>query len=225
MNNKSKSIVALATCSFLFLGLLVLVTYVPNVQKNFGVENFYSGSFGEDTDPKVMYSATYRNVIAEDKMCLVSMTKSEKVTMAGRYIWIAESKTVDTKKKIKALATDESMTVLKPFTKNGQNIVAPAQLTFINSNVLQYSDNSISIVAYIGTDYVIEFENVKTWWCHIGKSDPVHHTEVVGISGMSPKCSEGYIIGQAKKETLVKLYKVGSDESRTPYSFYDLLLK
>lgn len=225
MRNKNPALIGAAVVAFFVLGCFAAAEYAPEGSKIFGFENYYEGVVGEGADPKEVYSAIYKNTAVMSSKCKTVMMEAEHPTRVGVYTWIADGITVSGIEDLEALAIDpEDLSALKPFT-GAQNIVAPAELKFVNANTVQYAADTISIHANIGTEYRIVFDNVASWWCHMGKADPTKHTDVIGSGGIFSRCAAGYVIGQANSDTVVSLYKVeDGGASLVPVSFADVFL-
>lgn len=219
---RSTLMVAGATLSFLFLALLSALNMSVSTDKVFGVNNFYQGSKGSPIDPKAQYNEMYNNIQFNANKCSTQMKLSSNAKPVGSYYWFVEGQSVKDESELRAIAEDDEMTKLKPFSSDGQLIVAPGDIEFVNANTEQNSKDSIDISFNIGTKHVMEFRNVKSWWCHIGKEDPTMHTDRVGAGGIGASCAGGYIIGEAKADTTVYLYELDSNGAPQPASFSDL---
>lgn len=219
LNSRSKLMIGAAVVSFMFLAILAIMNYTPVNDKVFGTDNFYIGNYGSKVDPKEQYDLMYKNVIASAVGCFTTMTPASSPMIAGNNVWLVDGATIESLEDLKGMSVDGDLSVIKPYKLDGQKIISPVELTFINSNVVQHNKDSISITAYAGTSHIIEFNNIKSWWCHAGKQDPTKHTEVVGAGGINPKCVAGYVIGEATEETTVNFYEVDGDGNKTPCSF------
>jgi hypothetical protein len=103
--------------------------------------------------------------------------------------------------------------------KDNDLIIMPLDnMGFKNNNKLnsslkdEYDKNDIEIV--IGTQYLLVFEDVKSWWCHNHvDSENIQHDIFVGNSSKSTikQVGKGAIIGKAKSSTLMKIYKIKSN--------------
>ena len=222
---RSTAMVAGATVSFVFLALLSALNMNVESDSVFGLDNFYQGSKGSPVDPKAQYNAMYNNIMFNADACSLVIQMSDNAKKAASYYWIVEGQTVNTLSELQAIAEDkDTLTKIKPFSNDGQKIIAPGDIEFENANVRQESSDRIDIEIKIGSKYVMEFRDVKSWWCHIGKKDQTKHSDRVGLGGVVPVCAGGYIIGEAKADTTVYLYKIDSNGDFQPASFADLFL-
>lgn len=218
---KNKCVLTIAVLSAFLLVILVILEYKPPRYKEFSSDNFYVGNYGEEVDPKDAYSKmTFSDVVGTGS-CRTEMTKSKDSRVCGRCTWVGEGIDIKTVDDINSFAVNGDVSMIQPYT-DGAYIVAPARLTFVNSNVSQESADTIYISATINNKYLIRWDNVKSWWCHIGKDNPKKHTDVVGARGLYSICTQGYIIGQANSDTTVTLYKLNEDGSTTPVPFSEL---
>lgn len=194
----------------------------------FSVESFYEGKEGTGIDPKTLYSMIYKNTVLDADKCKDTMIAATKpMRTSGGMMWIVDGVELENVSAISSVSTGEAgNAIIKPYSSaSNRDIVAPADLTFVNANTEQYSADYISIEAYIGTQYVIRFDDVESWWCHIGMKDPSKHTHIYGNGGAYSRCGAGYVIGRAKPETVVTLYKVDDKGQRSYMNFEELFLK
>ena len=221
--NKRKILFIIAIIVFTGLALLNLFDYNNSNEHIFGTDNFYKGHSGEDIDPRNFYRAVNVGVTPGHNECRNSMELASdrgiKTTPAGWITWIGES-SPSSIADVYAYGVEGSKCVLKPY-KQDEFIIAPGHLKFLNSNIKQTDPDSIMIEAKYG-EYVIRWENVKTWWCHIDKDNPKKHTKIVGSKGVYASCRTGYIIGQANAETKVSLFKVDADNNYTAANFEEI---
>lgn len=219
-------LISLAAASFIVLLLFAVLGYSVKNDKVFGLENYYSGIIGSEMNPREVYNTIYKNTIMTSSSCMTKMTRATHPMSVGGFTWIVDGQSIYSKEDLEAISVNGDLTCIQPYKgSNSKKIVAPADLTFINANTVQYTDNIITIQAYLGQEYIIEFENIKSWWCHIGKENPTQHTEVIGYGGLQTKCTSEYIIGEAKDDTIIRLYYIKQeDDLKIPYSFADLFL-
>lgn len=198
---------------------LVIYNYRPPMDKQFGVKNFYEPTEGSHLDPKRMYNALNPNADWSEYYCNTTMSYAKSPGRIGNYFWIKNGENIDSVDMLGNYLLDGDASKLIPY-QDGDFIVAPSTLTFLNKNVKNAGDLSeeVNIMAGIGTEYIIIWSNVDCWWCHIGKDNKERHTVVVGAGGLNEVCTEGYVIGQAKSDTIVSLYKRNGNELE-PYSF------
>lgn len=209
--------------SFLLLGLYAAYNSpFEDDTKTFGLENFYVGEEHEEIDPRMQYGV-YTAGNLDDITCLPSMSKGVSMyTCKSNVVWMVDN-SVKSDEEVASVITgsviDATECIYQPF-KDGDMILAPAAMTFTNSNVEQTSLDRIDITGKLGTDYEIVFTNVKSWWCHIGKSNPKQHSTVYGNKGTYSNCAAGCVIGQANSSTQVQLKKKNPDTGVfEPYPF------
>jgi len=219
-NPRDNKVIIGAVISFIVLLLFVILNYYPPDGKVFSIDGFYVGNKEGDINPKELYNEMYGGVAA-GLSCNTEIKKSTNYSLINNIAWIAEGVVPESSEELKALATDDTCTVIRPYTTSYNMIVAPAEITFVNSNTTRTKEGSIFIVAKLHGDYEIQWDNITSWWCHIGKDNPDKHTLVCGANGICPTCREGYVLGEANNETLVSLYKVDGLGNRTPASFID----
>lgn len=226
-SKRSTLLVSLAIVSFIALVLFGASQYYPQDSKVYGVSNYYKPvKSTSNVDQHELYNQIHKNVISSAMACQRTIQSCTSTNMINGYCWIGDKSVLPENKD--ALNNMLVSGALKPYSE-GENIISPGQLTFRNANTTEYDDGKIRIEAYIGQDYVIRWEDVESWWCHIGKEDPTKHTEQVGLGGLYPTCAGGYIIGRAKAETIVHLYKVESvagvtgEERLSDYSWSEFL--
>lgn len=226
---KNSIFIGLGVLSLIVLIIFSAFEYSLGNNKVFGLENYYSGRIGSEANPKEIYNTIYKNTIMTSSSCITKMTKATRPMSVSGFTWIVDGQSIYSKEDLEAITVNGNLTCLQPYKGNtSKKIVAPADLTFINANTMQYSEDKITIRAYLGEDYIIEFEDIAAWWCHIGKENPTQHTEVIGCGGLQARCTSEYIIGEAKDNTTVYLYHVEQQAGKTiyvPYSFADLFFK
>lgn len=222
LNSRGGFILAGAIISFLFLIILASFSYsYTAVEKQFGIKSFYTGAYGKDIDPKAQYNTIYKNTIVSANGCLNKMKQASNPMRIGSYVWIVDGQAIEDTSYFESVAVNSNLAEIKPY-KDGQKIISPSDLIFLNANTIQDKLDSINIRAQIGSSYIIEFENVKSWWCHIGKDNPTKHTQVIGTGGIYSRCTAGYIIGEATNDTIVKLYSLDTNSRAVPCSFAEV---
>ncbi len=222
LNTRGKLALTGAIISFLVLIILGAFNYnYTKTDKQFGLKSFYTGTYGKDIDPKAQYNTIYKNTIATVNGCFTKMKQASNPMRTGEYVWIVDGQVIEDKSYFEQVAVDGNLTEIKPYME-GQKIISPSDLIFLNANTIQDKLDSINIRVQIGSRYIIEFENVKSWWCHIGKENPNKHTQVVGAGGIYVKCTAGYIIGEAKEDTIVKLYFLDENNKARPCDFTEV---
>lgn len=218
---KNKVVLVLAVLSFAILIILVIMDYTPPVYKEFSSDNFYVGVYGDDVDPRSTYRKMTYSDVTGSSGCRNELTRSDSATVCGRFMWIGESLEIKSAADIDSMAVNGDTTRIQPYV-DGANIVAPARIAFVNSNINQESRDSIYMAVSINNKYILRWDNIKTWWCHIGKENPNKHTQVIGAGGEAAVVSAGYIVGQANSDTVVSLYKINDDGSTTPVPVSEL---
>ena len=178
------------------------------------VNSYYEGYKIDSMDSKSLYSAlnAYNNM--GETACIVNprTVDSDKIiTVCDQTLpWIQMSGDT-TKAKAEEFAKIEGGCL--PFS-DGDYIIAPGDLTFINSNVSSNINNK-SIQAYIGTKYKIEFSHIAEWWCHMdAKVEDYRHSDVVGhgSNNNTDRVIVGTIIGKATSSTVASIWVKQGDE-------------
>lgn len=204
-DQKSPGLIFLVVLIVILLIIFGVLGYTLPKNTVFDSEGFYSGMVGKTSSPKELYDSIYMNILAAENACHKEMTRAKNLQRTSNGVtWIVDGQEVD----------EESLhkTCIKPYTSLQNEIVSPADMTFLNSNVLLNADGEPYIEARLGTDYVIRWEPVAVWWCHMRKSQVEKHTNVYGAGGEYSTCVAGWIIGQATEETEVCLWRL--EESR-----------
>lgn len=218
---RNKPIFVIAILSVTVLLILIAITYKPPKYKEYSGDAFYVGQSGENVNPRELYERMSISSLIGTAGCRTEMTKADKATVCGRYTWIKNNEEIKSASDLNVYIYNGDSSMLRPYS-NGDMIVAPAKLNFVNSNVNQESEDSIYIAATIYNKYLIRWDNVKTWWCHIGKDDPNKHSEIIGAKGSYALCTQGYIIGEATSDTIVSLYKFDDNGNPVPVAFSEL---
>lgn len=210
---KSKLAVGAASLVFFILVIIVLMDYTPPTFHEFSGDNFYESHAGDPVDPREMYEKMAVGLMPGSGNCRTEMRKADQAQLrqAGNVIWFAPSEVESYSDISKYQVGDDS--TLQPYA-DGDVIISPGHLKFVNSNIHQESAEYITIEATIG-DILIRWEDVECWWCHEGKVNPNKHSTVVGAGGLASQCTGGYVIGIAKSSTLVKCYRVDVDSGST----------
>ena len=214
---------------WVFIGFIVLGIYAAmnsstvDDTKTFSPESFYAGETHDEIDPREQYGIFSSGKLSSAQ-CNSTMVKGSNIHKCNsNVVWLVDDSTIttdaDVADKIVNSCTDPASFFYSPY-KDGDMILAPATLVFMNSNVEQTSINEIDIIASMGTDYQITFYNVKCWWCHIGKDDVKTHSTVYGNKGSYSTCSAGNVIGQATANTSVQIKKLNTTTG--VYEPYDL---
>ena len=213
--NQRHPVIVVALVSIIILGGVSLYNYrVPVEDKEFSFESFYQGNRGKSINPKSIYSILTGNNILSTNACVTEFTAAD-ASLCGTATWIVSSRynqsSPTSREMIDLMRVDETdiTSAIRPY-KYGSYIVAPCNLTFIDSNVLQDEEN-ITITAYVNDEtsgIVLKWQNVKCWWCHIGKNNPNQHTAVVGKGGVNELCVAGMILGQATADTTFEVLRV-----------------
>ncbi len=185
-----------------------LANYTVAQDKTFDANGFYKGKSGERQNPKEVYDAIYSNILAAENACRKEMNQASDPRMAGNGVyWVVDGVDI-TKESLGDVLS------IKPYDSTHDKIVSPAEVTFLNSNVMLNGD-TVYIEAQLGTGYVIQWSPVRAWWCHIGRgqntgtgSGRTQHTDICGLGGRYSVCMPGWIIGQATEETEVKIWKL-----------------
>lgn len=217
--HKRKILLGIAFVVFLGLYLMVQLNWSNANDTTFATDAFYTGNQGDPIDYKELYDALYVGLAPGSGECRTEMMHADngaemengntiETCMAGRYQWI-------TPKAVSSSADIGTGTVIAPYN-DGDVIISPGNLKFINSNIVQESVDSIYIEAILGNKYVIRWDDVECWWCHIGKENKSKHSKVVGNNGIYATCTSGYIIGQAKASTTVSFFTIDTDGNMTP---------
>lgn len=208
-SKRSTLLVSLAIVSFIALVLFGASQYYPQDSKVYGVNNYYKPTKStSNVDQRELYNQIHKNVVASAMMCNKTIQSCTSTNMINGYYWIVDGSLPPSNvSELTSMLVDSQSNVLRPYSE-GDSIVAPGQLTFRNANTTEYDDGKIRIEVYIGQDYVIRWDDVAAWWCHIGKEDPTKHTEQIGLGGLYSTCAGGYVIGKAKETTEVHLFKV-----------------
>lgn len=211
-----------AVISTIVLVLFALYNYVPEDSvKSFSLDGFYVGNKDNEVDPKSLYNKVYEDKSSEYN-CNLTIEKADDRYLVNNITWVVGGVKITDIVQLENIIVDNSdSSIIKPYDTAHTEIISPAKIEFLNSNVVTTEKDSITIKAAIGDDYVIEWVGMTAWYCHIGSEDPTKHSTVCGANGANPVCKEGYIIGQANAETLVKLYKVDANGNSVPASFLE----
>lgn len=226
-------VIALAVISFLILAIVALWNYREPSYNTFGIDNFYQPDVEKVLDPKRTHDKYNRANIFDQKSCLSEMTsQANPITVYGTIkYWISSDRTrysdleITNNFPLQVCVNEEINDKWYQIYSDGDMIVAPATVTFINSNNVTDENGLPYIDIYVG-DYRIKFSKVKSWWCHIGK-DSSRHTKLYGKGGAYSSANPGYILGEATASTEVRIYKKSADgktfEQSSLEDFYSLI--
>lgn len=216
---KKRALVAVTVLVFGLLIFLVLFDYNAPTTHVFNPNGFYVGNDTGEVDPRVIYTQIHQGLAPGSGSCWSNMRKADeprndseqnvRLQMAGNYVWIAPTN-VSGYSDIETFESDEGGT-LKPYN-DGDIIISPSNLKFVNSNKRQNSADTVYIEAVVG-GYLIRWENVACWWCHEGRENPTKHTDTYGKGGSFATCIAGYVVGIATADTTVKLFEINDDGS------------
>lgn len=196
-----------------FLGLYLMVLFNTGRENDavFTTDAFYQGISGSEINYKDLYNSLYVGLAPGSGECSTEMKSAEDYGlspyMAGRFTWLVA-------KPVSTSADMGTGTTIMPY-EDGDYIIAPGNLKFVNSNIVQDSADFIHIEAILNDTYVIRWDNVTSWWCHLGKEHKSKHSKVVGNGGIYSSCSQGFVIGEANAMTRVTFYKIGLDGEQT----------
>lgn len=206
---ENKPLMIMATVAFFVLGVLSIIQQSPTSGKIFGDGNFYTSNIGKASNPQKEYNQAFAvNVLTGTACNTLAKTCKDIYTIRGNY-WIANrDASITTATDFDKYKVSENSLSITPY-KNGDYIISPTNLKFTNSNTtLNPSNGQRYIEATIGNEYIIRWDDVECWWCHIGKTDNDNHTARVGYGGSPSSVISGVIIGQAKSSTKVTLRKL-----------------
>lgn len=205
-SGRSKIVLVFAMfCAAIMIFMLQAVTYTDE-PKEYLANNYYDSSHGVDVNQRALYSAYHSASAYEANACNTQMTMASNPTYAGNYIWIVDGGSITRGQYSPVDGYD-----YYELYEDGELIIAPGQLTFINANTVEYEQGVISIRAYLGADRIIQWDRVESWWCHMGKDDTRVHTMRIGAGGSYPTCIEMTVIGEAREDTIVTFYKLNSN--------------
>lgn len=219
-NQSRKGMIAITVIALLILVTLVALNYREPSDKVFSLGGYYKPAAAGAVSPKEMFAELNSGPLSGDGICNTTIQKAENAVSVGNYVWLAEGNTKIDEATLRAYIRSDcpSDSQLMPYNE-GSMIISPTTLRFVDANCTKYDDDVLRITANIGTDYIIEWEGIECWWCHIDKETKSHNT-IIGAGGIYEVCSQGYIIGQATSQTVVSLYKREGDH-RVPCSFVD----
>ena len=222
-NPRDSKVILLAVLSFAVLAVMVVLNYHPPDGKTFGLESYYVGNKEDVPDYVSLYNKMYATSYSQN-VCQTQLKRAEDVTLINNISWIVGGQAIASEDELRACFVSDDGSEVKPYTDTNREIVSPGMIHFENSNISSISTrgDGICIKAKIGTQYTIEWKGVKSWWCHMGKENPDKHTQVVGKGGGIDSCKEGFIIGEATKDTIVSLSKVSDGGEVEPCSFLEL---
>lgn len=202
-NGSNTTFLILAIIILLGMAFYALYTKADTEHKIFAQESLYVGDRGT-----VEYAEdAYRNMtggnLSITQKCRNSTFKCSNSTgIRNSKFWIISGED---------FPVDYSL----GFTE-GDYIVAPRNCQLLNSNTDVNKDGTIDIIIRVDGDTTIQFKNVESWWCHIGRNGS-EHTEVYGASGTFSSINAGYVLGVAKLKTTVSINRNGSAISLKEY--------
>ena len=197
-----------ALVCFIFLGILAVFNYEDqNEVVGSFVDSYYRGYKITSMDSKSLYGALNAYGSTSASACIINpkTAASDKLVLPCDQTmpWVQTTDATTTDKATAAAKVVDCM----PFS-DGDYIVAPGDLMFLNSNV-SCNKTDISIQATIGTKYKIVFSHVQEWWCHMDSTANTYsHSDVVGYgsSNNTDRVIVGTIIGKANSSTIVEMY-------------------
>jgi len=208
--SKSSALTALAVVAFLALSCFAIFNSSDDSSKKsfYSEKHFYKGQVGEKTNWKAVYSEMNKNTVLSSSACLSEMQVSANAMSVGGLdaVWVVDGVEYDP-------TEYAEKTYCKPFKdcREGTYILAPVNpTTFLNSNIQSYDDGKQRIEIMVG-EYVIVFEDIETWWCHIKRNGIQQHTTKCGFGGVYKQSVKGAIIGSAKSDTVMRMFKVSGD--------------
>ena len=212
---ENKPLMIIATAAFFILGVLAVIQQSPTSGKIFGDGNFYTSNVGVKSNPKETYNKVFANNVLAGTACnTIAKTCEDLYTVQGNYWIVNRDSGITNVSDFDKYKVSENSLSITPY-KNGDYIISPTNLKFTNSNTtLNPSNGQRYIEATIGSEYIIRWDDVECWWCHIGKTDNDSHTARVGYGGSPSSVISGIVIGQAKSSTKVTLRKL--DENGNP---------
>ena len=211
---RSRPIIILAILSAIVMVVMIVKDYSPPSSSVFSVHGYYKTPYVSEKSAKELYNEMNPPLGYGDAACQTVMTKGEDLSSLGRYTWIVDGQEIDSLGSVKRGANSD---VLVPY-EDGDYIISPADTnTFINSNLGPFYCDGISIAIKTGK-YIVRWDDVESWWCHINRENPTKHTERIGSSGICSQCYKGYIIGQAKSTTTVSFFEISEDGSEVQIS-------
>lgn len=204
--NKNKLLYTIAVISIICLCTYILFTYNRPYKKDFFMDAFYTGKHEyKETDIRKQYldmkgNKKKKDTVDIDNICDITPTKSKNPTItANNAYWIIDNK---------ELPEDLSQSTFAGFS-DGDLLVSPSSIRFVNSNINIKADNTIDIQFTCGS-YIFILSNVKNWYCHKDSTETVlQHTVVIGAgsSNDTELLQGGFIIGTALNSTVLSIYK------------------
>lgn len=210
MKQRNKLLIVISAISCIIFMFLVIYNSDEQSDKQFFVGAYYVGDRGVTSNPKDMYNkmySSYDNIV----QCSDEPKSSGKVKRIGNKLWLFETDNDIDASYIESYATTDvdGNTVYRFTDYSDTNIVAPASVTFLSSNVEMVGGSSIMSIQ-LGTDYRFDLTNV-VWWCHLDRDNPSKHTEVIGKDGKFSSLSAGTVIGRVTEDTVLIVYKLSED--------------
>lgn len=209
--------IVLAIVSMIVLGIICIFNYTPKTEKEFSTQSFYTGKTGSASNPRDMYNTLNGSSFLAANACATTCSAAYPAYRCGKRIWINTKDAPLSREEFDELKVDktDNVSAIKPY-KAGGDIVSPCKLDFYNANTIQTDDDSISIIAYVSNapNIVLRWDNVKCWWCHIGKDNPTQHTRIIGKGGIYESIVEGMVIGRATADTTFTVYRIDEDTAK-----------
>ncbi len=205
-------VILLSVLVLVILAVLGAVNSNLIVDKLFDTTGFYGGSSFIKTDPKKLYDSMYSNNVLLANKCRQNMIEAQVSTgyINGRT-WIVDGQEAPSDSDLQSKYPDLKVEGLY---QNGQYIVAPGFCTFLNKNTsVKATSGETYIEVLCGTDYRIEWSNIKCWWCHIGRSNSNKHTDTYGEGTLYSTCQERWVLGEATQDTYVTFWQKDDNDN------------
>lgn len=231
--NKNNMFLGIAAVSFVFLGCVAAFNYSKPIDKQFSPENFYKGDSYDSSilteDPKAYYKNFNPGLSTDtEAICSAIITRGNQPKMTPtNLVWPSDGNVVKNADEVKAYYTVTEQPMHAYCFKDDEFILAPGDIKFTNSNILQADENNYTIEGVVGK-YYFEFGNVKNWWCHLNKKTSKKHTVQCGkgasAMGGIEDVSKGVIIGQATEKSYVAVYKYDNDTKGEQVPIEDIFI-
>lgn len=226
--NKWRKLLPWSIVCAVVLLLIWVLGFPENNDTDFSPNSFYVGDATGVVDPKVLYDNYYKSVLSELSCRSAMFNGDNPIRLSTNMFWIID----DDKRLTDDSSADNAVSLLgdknaegfyTPY-EAGDYIIAPTNITYLNSNIKSDMPGRTDIVVMCGRQYKLVFEDVECWWCHIGISDSSQHTTIYGKGGKYSTANAGRVLGQAKSSTRVKMYKQNGD-SWDEFDFADYLTR
>lgn len=214
---KSKPIVILSLISLVVLGIFVAYSYKPKSSQQFALDGYYKPEKRDEVSAIELYEELCPPLGYGDAACMETMTRGTNTSLCGRYTWIVDDQTAPSD----FSSCKKDNYTLTPYS-DGDSIIAPADTNeFVNSNLGPFYGEEISVIIKTGK-YIVRFDNVDSWWCHINRANPLRHSTRIGANGLGSQCYRGYVIAQANASTEVTFYALEGEEEKqiTPEEYF-----